>query len=282
MDKDFIDVFESMKVNELFEKNKAGKFEACGIMPIAATVMAAKMFDYNKVKILKYANSGDTFGNKNSVVGYLSAAIYREYAVSQDAAVVLKESAGKESYMLNNAERKRLLQIARESIESFVRDGKRKKFTEADPILNANMGAFVTLHEAGQLRGCIGHMVATGPLYRTVADMAVEAATGDPRFPKLSPKEIEKVDIEISALSPLKRVASVDEIKIPGHGVIVKRGFSSGVYLPQVATETGWTKEEFLTSLCGEKAGIAPYAWKDPGTELYVFTAEVFGEKDIK
>lgn len=182
--------------------------------------------------------------------------------------------------MLNDAQRKRLLQIARESITSYVRDGKKKTFIEKDPALNRNMGAFVTLQENGDLRGCIGNMVGQGPLYQTVADMAIEAATGDPRFQKLAPQEIGKIGIEISVLSPMERVRSADEIKIPGHGVIVRKGFASGVYLPQVATETGWTKEEFLTSLCAQKAGLAPDAWKDPSTEIYVFTAEVFGEKE--
>ena len=181
--------------------------------------------------------------------------------------------------MLNNAQRKRLLQIARESITSYVRDGKRKNFIEKDPLLNENMGAFVTLHESGKLRGCIGNMVGQGPLYQTVADMAIESATGDPRFPKLSSAEIDKIDIEISVLSPMKKVSGYKEVKIPGHGVMVRRGLNSGVYLPQVADETGWTRDKFLSSLCAHKAGLPADAWKDPSTDIYVFTAEVFGEK---
>ncbi|MFA5084924.1 MAG: AmmeMemoRadiSam system protein A, partial [Candidatus Omnitrophota bacterium] len=220
------------------------------------------------------------------VVGYLSAVIYKDKIASpssvsyndgtQTAIGEIRKMGGER--MLSDAQRKRLLQIARESIVSFVKDKKRKTFTEGDPDLNRQMGAFVTLHEKGELRGCIGNMAGHGPLYQTIADMAIEAATGDPRFLRLSPGEIDKVSLEISVLSPLQRVKTADEIKIPGHGVIVKRGFNSGVYLPQVATETGWNKEEFLTSLCGQKAGLKPDAWKDPETELYTFTAEVFGE----
>jgi AmmeMemoRadiSam system protein A len=146
-------------------------------------------------------------------------------------------------------------------------------------LLNKPLGAFVTLHEYGQLRGCIGNLIGSGPLYKTVAAMAIEAATGDPRFARLTPQQIGKIDIEISVLSEMKRVKDASEINIPGHGVLVRRGFRSGVYLPQVATETGWGKEEFLTSLCGQKAGLPADAWKDPDTELYVFTAEVFGER---
>jgi hypothetical protein len=226
----------------------------------------AQILDYGKIKTLKYANSGDITDDKGRVVGYVSAVIYKEIA------------GAKEDNMLNGTQRKRLLTIARESIASYVKDGKRKQFTERDPVLNKPLGAFVTLHENGELRGCIGNMVGTGPLYQTIADMAIEAATGDPRFQKLSTGEVDKIDLEISVLSPLQKVKSPDEIKIPGHGVIVKKGFYSGVYLPQVATETGWTKEEFLTSLCAQKAGLSPDAWKDPATELYTFEAEVFKE----
>ena len=141
------------------------------------------------------------------------------------------------------------------------------------------MGAFVTLHSHGNLRGCIGNMVGSKPIYLTVRDMAVEAAVGDPRFPAVEASELEDIEIEISALSPLERVDSADKIQLGIHGVIVKKGFRSGVFLPQVATETGWSKEEFLSQLCAQKAGLSPDAWKDKSTELYVFTAEVFSEK---
>ena len=181
--------------------------------------------------------------------------------------------------MLTDSQKKRLLEIARESISAFIKERRRKAFNEKDPALNASSGAFVTLHKESEgLRGCIGNMAGLGPLYQTIADMAIEAATGDPRFSPLSSQELDEVDIEISVLSPLKRVASHEDVKIPGHGVLVRKGLRSGVYLPQVADEAGWEKEEFLTSLCGHKAGMDPKAWKDPSTEIYVFTAEVFGE----
>ncbi|MBI5213375.1 MAG: AmmeMemoRadiSam system protein B [Nitrospirae bacterium] len=265
IDKHAINTLNQLKAKNLYDEGKLGICEMCGLMPVAATLLAAEKLGYDKIKTLKYANSGDITGDKGRVVGYVSAAIYK---------VEIR------SNMLNETQRKRLLQIARESIMSFVKDGKRKSFTEKDELLNQPMGAFVTLHEAGELRGCIGNMAGSGPLYQTIADMAVEAATGDPRFNSLSAGEIDKIDIEISVLSPLKRVKEIDEIKIPGHGVIVKKGFRSGVYLPQVADETGWSKEEFMTSLCAHKAGLSPDAWKDPATEIYIFTAEVFGEKE--
>jgi AmmeMemoRadiSam system protein A len=268
IDKHMITLLDIKKAKDLYEEAKLGICELCGIMPVTATLLAAEKLGFGGVKVLKYANSGDTYGDKTKVVGYLSAVVYNNGV------------EGGSRMLLNDAQRKRLLQIARESLTSYVRDGKRNNFVEKDAVLNEPMGAFVTLHEKGELRGCIGNMVGRGPLYQTVADMAIEAATGDPRFPVLSPAEIDAVDIEVSVLSPMKKVGGPEEIKIPGNGVVIKRGFRSGVFLPQVATETGWSKEEFLSNLCAHKAGLAPDAWKDPATDIYVFSAEVFGEKE--
>jgi AmmeMemoRadiSam system protein A len=273
-----------------------GISELCGLMPVATAILAARSLGFDNLKILKYANSGDTSGEKGRVVGYVSAAFYKktDHAGANVSAGQPKPTAaldaggnntikgGGGNRMLNETQRKRLLEIAREAITSYVRDGRRASFEEDDPVLNRNMGAFVTLHERGELRGCIGNMVGSGPLYRTVSDMAVEAATGDPRFQRLSPQEIGNIHIEISVLSPLKKVSSYKDVRIPGDGVIIRSGFRSGVYLPQVAEETGWDKIQFLTSLCAHKAGLSPDAWKDPATEIYVFTAEVFAEKGEK
>jgi AmmeMemoRadiSam system protein A len=183
--------------------------------------------------------------------------------------------------MLNKNQRKRLLDIARNSIETYLKTGKKLEVTETDPLLLKEMGAFVTLGEGGQLRGCIGSLVGRQPLYLTVRDMAVQAAVGDPRFAPVSLDGLKDIDIEISALSPLERVNSADDIKMGIHGVLVRRGFNSGVFLPQVGTESGWSKEDFLSELCRQKAGLPADAWKDKSTELYIFTAEVFSEKDI-
>ncbi|MDP2913375.1 MAG: AmmeMemoRadiSam system protein B [Candidatus Omnitrophota bacterium] len=281
VDKHTIDLINDMKAKDMFDEARIGLCEMCGVMPVTSALLAAKRLGFDKARILKYANSGDTSGNKREVVGYLSAALYKES--NQLSAVSLQQKQrGRGDRMLNDAQRKRLLQIARESIVGFVRDGRKKEFKEEDPVLSKPMGAFVTLHEAGELRGCIGSMIAQGPLYKTVANMAVEAATGDPRFSRLSTREIDKIDIEISVLTPLKKVSSHEEVAIPGDGVLVRSGFRSGVYLPQVATETGWNKEQFMTSLCAHKAGLSPDAWKDPATEIFTFQAEVFGEKGEK
>lgn len=181
--------------------------------------------------------------------------------------------------MLNKGQRGKLLKLARSSIESYLKDGRKPQINESDPALLRQAGAFVTLRSQGRLRGCIGSLTAREPLYLTIRDMAVEAAASDPRFAPLGPDELEQVEIEISVLSPLKKVESADEIQLGVHGVLIRKGLNTGVFLPQVAEETGWSKDEFLSMLCSHKAGLSPYAWKEKSTEMYIFSAEVFSEK---
>lgn len=184
--------------------------------------------------------------------------------------------------MLDRVQKKKLISLARQSIEHFLKTRCKLEAIQTDAELLKNKGAFVTLHKRGQLRGCIGNLIANQPLYLTIRDMAVEAAVDDPRFPPLSLSELKEVEIEISVLSPLERIDDPEKIQLGRHGVLVKKGGGrSGVFLPQVATETGWSKEEFLSYLCAHKAGLAPDAWKDKDTEIYIFSAEVFSEVDL-
>ena len=263
----------NMDVEGLYYSIRDEKAQLCGGFGVVTALILAKELGHNKLFVLDHTNSAIVTGKKvkgNWTVGYSSCAI--------DAPSKIKPEGEKD--MLNKEQRKKLLQIARSSIEAYLKTGKKMEVTDSDPVLNKEMGAFVTLDEHGELRGCIGHMQGTQSLYLTVRDMAIEAATGDPRFPKVESNELKDIEIEISVLSPLEKVDSADKIEMGVHGVIVKRGFSSGVFLPQVAKETGWSKEEFLSNLCAHKAGLPADAWKDPSTELYIFTAEVFSEKD--
>ena len=182
--------------------------------------------------------------------------------------------------MLTKEQRKSLLEMARSTIEEYVKTKKVKEFEISDPVFLKERGVFVTIHKDGQLRGCIGNIIAHEPLYVSVRNMAIASATEDPRFPPLSQDELGKIDVEISVLSEPKRIYNIDEIKLGTHGVIVKKGFQSGVFLPQVAIETGWNREEFVSYLCSHKAGLDPLAWKDKDTQLFIFSAEVFSEKD--
>lgn len=246
------------------EKVSEGECELCGSAPVITALIAGKDLGADRIQALKYANSGDTAGDKSRVVGYASVVIYK-----------YKE----EERMLNSEQKKELLNIARKTIESYLRDKKVPEFKETDPDLLRPEGAFVTLHKKKELRGCIGNIIGTQPLWLTVRDMAIQSSTRDPRFEPVAPDELKDIKIEISVLSQPERVQNVDEIKMGTHGVIVKRGLNSGVFLPQVATETGWSRDEFLSNLCATKAGLPADAWKDKKTELYIFTAQVFGEE---
>jgi AmmeMemoRadiSam system protein A len=137
----------------------------------------------------------------------------------------------------------------------------------------------VTLKIDGKLRGCIGHITASQPLLETVRKVAWESAFEDPRFPPLTPQELPRVRIEISVLSPFQRIMDVDCIEVGVHGILVRRGGRSGLLLPQVATEEGWNREEFLDRTC-RKAGLPLDAWRSPETIIEIFSATVFGERE--
>jgi AmmeMemoRadiSam system protein A len=180
--------------------------------------------------------------------------------------------------MLTVEERRYLLDLARSAISSRLGGGDRPAAVPDSPRLLEPSGAFVTLHRHGALRGCIGLVQAVKPLHQAVREMAVSAAFEDPRFPPLRPEELDDVEVEISVMSPLKRVRSAAEIRVGEHGLLMKRGFHQGLLLPQVATEQGWERDTFLRHTCF-KAGMSGDCWKDPSTEIYVFSAEVFSEK---
>lgn len=258
---------EKMDPQELYYGLRESRIQLCGGFSVVVAMLLAKDLGHTKIDILKYTNSAVVTGKK----------VKGEWTVGYSSSVIDQPKG--ESMLLNKDQKARLLGIARKTIEHYLKTGKKLEVVETDPVLNEKMGAFVTLHEYGQLRGCIGNIVGTKPLYITVRDMAIESAVGDPRFKPVELAELKNIDIEISALSPLERVDSADRIELGKHGVLVKRGFNSGVFLPQVATETGWSKEEFLSSLCAHKAGIPADAWKDKDTELYIFSAEVFSER---
>ncbi len=181
---------------------------------------------------------------------------------------------------LNQEERRRLLAVARETIGQYLDTGAVTRHQADLPGLAGQNGAFVTLHKAGQLRGCIGNFTSDQPLVNTVEDMALAAATGDPRFPSLSPAELGDCDLEISVLSPLRPVQSVEEIEVGRHGIYIISPRGRGVLLPQVAVEYGWDRDTFLEHTC-LKAGLPGGCWRDPDVQVLVFSAQVFGENDL-
>jgi AmmeMemoRadiSam system protein B/AmmeMemoRadiSam system protein A len=219
---------------------------------------------------IHYMNSGDSrYGDHSQCVGYWSIAVTRKTAA---------EAAPSSEFNFTKEEKKTLLGIARNTIVLYINEHKTPDVDDKNfsPNLKMHAGAFVTLKEKGELRGCIGRFTADIPLWKVVQEMAIASSTEDTRFMPVTAKEIDKLEIEISVLSPMKKIYSPDEIVLGKHGIYIKKGYYSGTFLPQVATETGWSKEEFLGHCARDKAGLGWDGWKD--AELYTYEACVFGE----
>lgn len=187
-----------------------------------------------------------------------------------------------EEFTLTLKDKKTLLEIARKTINEYIRNGKTYKINPS--LFSANIkkhcGAFVTIHKKGNLRGCIGRFLADEPLYNIIQKMAIAASTQDYRFTKVRESEIEDLEIEISVLSPLRKIKSIDEIKLGKHGIYIKKGMASGTFLPQVATKTSWDKEELLGHCSCDKAGIGWDGWRN--ADIFIYDAIVFDEKIIE
>lgn len=242
---------------------------ACGEFPIV-TLMLMLNDDF-EIKHLLYQNSGDIDHHDPSrVVGYHSFAILRKAKTTKQDSPT--------GFTLSDSDRQQLKRIAKESIMSvfdhktYHPDGQHLRTT--NPTLAQHCGAFVTLTQEGKLRGCIGMLSGTQPLYQTISDMAKAAAFEDPRFPDLRREEMDITDIEISVLSPMRRIKSIDEFELHRHGIYIVKGHRSGTFLPQVADEVNWTKEEFLGHCSRDKAGLGWDGWRT--AELYVYEAVVF------
>ena len=232
---------------------------ACGELAIATLMLMMQDGGY-EVKHLLYQNSGDIDNHDHSrVVGYHAFAVLR-----------------KSEFSLNDEEKRMLKDIALTSIKDSL-EGKRiaqPTLNSKLSILNSKCGAFVSLHKQGRLRGCIGHFGEDVPLHEIVAEMARAAAFEDPRFMPVTRDELDDIDIEISVLTPMRRIQNLDEFELHRHGIYIRKGYRSGTFLPQVADEVNWTKEEFVSHCAQDKAGIGWDGWRD--AELYVYEAIVF------
>jgi AmmeMemoRadiSam system protein A len=178
---------------------------------------------------------------------------------------------------LNAHEQKVLLAIARQAIVQGVKSGQEYVEPREEKFLNQRNGCFVTIKQNGELRGCIGNFQSELPLFKEVAQMAQASATKDPRFYPLKDSDLDNFKLEISVLSPLNKVEHIDEIQIGQHGIYIEKSFYRGVLLPQVAVERGWDRITFLRQTC-LKAGLPPDAWDSDDAEIYIFSAQVFGE----
>jgi len=244
----------------------------CGWTSVLSLLKITEKLDNIEYKEILYKNSGDSdYGEKDRVVGYFSICAVKK-APTDNAT----------SFELSNDDKIKLLEIARGTIENQI--VKNSSFSIDDKSLSSNLktpaGAFVTLKENGQLRGCIGSFQAEKPLYKTIQSMAISSSTEDYRFAPVDADEIPKLEIEISVLTPMKKISSIDEIVMGKHGIYIKKGMNSGTFLPQVATETGWSKKDFLGHCAQDKARIGWNGWKE--ADIYIYEALIFSEHDFK
>ncbi len=181
--------------------------------------------------------------------------------------------------MLTSKEKTILLEIAHMAIKSAVGKEDIAPEPREENALNIRSGCFVTIKQNGELRGCIGNFQSDLPLFKEVAEMAAASACKDPRFYPLQPNELENISLDISVLSPLEKIGTIDEIKVGIHGIYMEKGYYRGVLLPQVATEHNWDRETFLNQTC-IKAGLPTDSWKAEETDIYVFSAEVFSDDE--
>ncbi|MCR5465134.1 MAG: AmmeMemoRadiSam system protein B [Bacteroidales bacterium] len=238
---------------------------ACGACAIAVLLemMDAQGRDSFSAEHVMYRNSGDSiYGDKDRVVGYNSIVF----------------TSSDHLFHFTQEEKEKMIATARASIYSYLGLKYDGDDSPVGVLKEKGYGVFVTLNLNGNLRGCIGRFTSPSSLHSTIREMARSAAFDDPRFPALSKKEAQEIEIEVSVLSPLKRIQSIDEFKLGRDGIYMIKGYNHGTFLPQVAKETGWNTEEFLGHCARDKAGIGYYGWKD--AELYTYQTEVVKEYD--
>jgi len=250
-----MDAIGSGDIAELAAKIASGECEMCGYGPVITAMAVADGLGANSYEILKYGNSGVG----SSVVGYLSAAIYNRPQI------------------LDDTDKQTLLQLARNTLGTYVKTGQRPEIQLYEKNLQIKSGVFVTLKKDDALRGCMGYIRPVRPLYLAVQDMTIAAASQDPRFTAVTTEELSSLKIEISVLLPYKKI-STGEVVAGRDGLIIVNGDKMGVLLPQAAIENKWNDQQLLEGVC-EKASLSPEALADPNTTLYSFTAEVFSEE---
>ena len=253
-----------------FQYKRATGITACGFMPIA--LMMKIMPPNVQGKMLKYDTSGSILGNFDSSVSYASIVFTRDIEPPD----IIGDSNG-----LNSDEKLTLLEVARNTLEYCVKEGKKPHLNSGEYTLTQTLknkrGVFVTLNKNGNLRGCIGHIQPREQLFDAVIDNTINSSMNDRRFKPVSEDELSDIEIDISVLSPIRKISGAEKFITGKHGIIIRLGGTRAVFLPQVATEQGWNREETLAHLCN-KAGLPSYAWKDEEMEFFVFTAEVFHE----
>lgn len=203
---------------------------ACGQKAISVALKTAQLLEVTNFQKIKYQNSGDVSGDKSRVVGYV-------------AIIGWSEKLAKKADYLDNKAQKEALEIARKTLQEFLTNKKIPEIKPKNPALLQPLGAFVTLRNKGRLRGCIGQFESEVPLYQVIQKMTVAAAQKEFRFPPVEKSELQEIKIEVSILSPKRKINDWKKIKLGKHGVVVEKGLRSGTFLPQVADESGWGLE---------------------------------------
>lgn len=256
----------------LYEAVVGRKTEACGAGPVVAVLLAARALGSTGVLVTKYDDSGTATGTTDAVVGYISAVVYARGGPPA--------GEGDDSRTgLSATDKKKLLSIARRTIECELSGKETPDFTSDSVALTRPRGAFVTLTNDGKLRGCVGIIELVFPLYEAVSFGALKAVH-DLRFSDdpVTKAELKDITIEVSVLSELKPIKSVNEIVIGTHGAVIRKGYGGALFLPEVPVQQGWTLNEYLEKLC-VKAGLLPNDWKEKDAQLYIFTTEAFSEE---
>ena len=247
----------------------------CGWTSVLTLMYITANNDNYKYHKIQYKNSGDAgAGDKSRVVGYMAI------AVTTKNCEIENPKSQKTGFILTEDDEKHLLNIVRQTVEEYTRT---KKIPDIDPsgfgdALLKPCGAFVSIYKDGKLRGCIGNFTPSGPLWEITRDMALASATQDTRFKPASRDELPMLKYEISVLTPLRKIESIEEFELGKHGIYMTQGNRSGTFLPHVAEKTNWTAEEFLGHCARDKADIGWDGWKDPSTELYVYESIIIEE----
>jgi len=261
VDTETLALIESMDTDTITKKMGHRENIMCGGGPVAAVLLYAKSIGDAKVETLKYADSSQVGGDESRVVGYMAAAVYAGRRAAS-------------SFSLSSDEKTGLLQIARETLDRYVRNKKIYRPETDNPKFLGPKGAFVTLKKKGELRGCIGFIEPVLPLHQTIVQATIYAASKDSRFSPVSISELEEIDLEISVLTPPQKIDDPREVTVGKHGLIIAQGNRRGLLLPQVPVENRWSRLTFLQRTC-QKAGLPKDAWKS-GAEIYTFEAIVF------
>lgn len=236
---------------------------ACAAGAVKTGLILSKIWGLTDIQLLDSANSGDVVEDKSRVVGYAAIVFYTDRLGDE----------------LTEEEKKELLEISHDTLYTSITTSQTPTVEVEHQFLDTPLGAFVTLNKNGGLRGCIGTFEPEKPLWQVVQEMTIAAATKDQRFTPVGSEELDQIEIEISVLSPRRKIFDLQNIEVGKHGVSMSKGSRQGVFLPQVATENNWDIGKFMSELCTQKMGLSPTCWQDPTTQIYTFTAQVFAEE---